>query len=544
MLVLHDFRVRQRDFLLEISRAMTAQLDLSEVLRLVLNASVVMLSGEVGLIALRELSGEYRVRATVGVDDERLTELNERLQELVHGANDANEPMQVNAKLRQMAEWLNPQLQQSIALPLVMAREPLGLLIVFRQYKGNATPDDVQILQSFADQAAIAVHNAQLYARIDQERRRLAAILEHSGDGVMILDADLHILSFNRALERMTGWQSDDAVGLPLADVICWQHQEVGDIEASMRQGWPYAAPTDADEVVTDTTETREIVIGSDETTAGRTLYVEGDLLRRDEGIVSVGITYAPLFTRSGHLANIVANVRDITNFRQAQEMQKMFVSTVSHELRTPITLIKGYANTLTRDDVTWNPEVVKDSLVVIEEEADRLNALVDNLITASKIQAQRTLDINPSLTAVDEVAARAVERFSTQARDHQLVVDFPPGFPRVEADEVRIRQVIDNLISNAVKYTPSGGTVTVRGHHNASQITVAVQDTGIGMTQPEQERLFERFYRVDNALSRKTEGTGLGLYLSRAIIDAHGGSMYVDSQPGKGSTFTFTLPR
>lgn len=522
MLMLHDFRVRQRDFLLEISRAMTAQLDLGEVLRLVLNASVVMLSGEVGLIALRSPMGDYRIRATMGVDNERINVLDDQLQLLVSQTEEGLDPAKINERLRSMAVALDPRLKQSIALPLLMAGEPMGLLIVFRAYRGNTTPDDIQILQSFADQAAIAVHNAQLYAGIDQERRRLRAILQNSADGVMILDPHLAILSFNFALERLTGWTAEEVVGLHLGQVIRWERQDIGDIELSIANGWPQNV-TEKD---------------------GAPLYVEGDMIRKDGVALSIGITYAPLMTPSGNLVNIIANVRDITNFRKAQEMQRMFISTVSHELRTPITLIKGYASTLTREDVRWNEAILKDSLQVIEEEADRLNSLVDNLITASKLQTHRALDITPDATDLQAVAARSVARFQKQTAKHTLSLNFAPNFPIVHADEVRIRQVMDNLVSNAIKYSPQGGKIEVGGSYDANSVTIYVKDEGIGMASVDQERLFERFYRVDNVLSRKTEGTGLGLYLSRAIVDAHGGKIYVDSAPNKGSTFYFTIPR
>jgi PAS domain S-box-containing protein len=522
MLMLHDYRVRQRDFLLQISRAMTAQLDVGEVLRLVLNASVAMLSGEVGLIALRGVEDEYQIRATIGIEDQNLESLNNQLQNLVADAASGLDAEQVSARMRQMATSLDPRLQQSVALPLVMAGEPLGILIIFRAYRGNPTQDDIQVLQSFADQAAVAVHNAQLYAGIDQERRRLRAILQQSADGVMILDPHLNILSFNHALERMTGWQAEQAIGLHLSDVMRWKRLDVGDIEQAMINGWPFAK-------------------GDQES---KPHYVEGDLHRKDEVVVSIAITYAPLLARSGTLTNIIANVRDITNFRKAQDMQNMFVSTVSHELRTPITLIKGYAGTLNREDATWNPDVIRDSLKVIEEEADRLNALVDNLITASKLQARRQLDINPDATRLTEVARRSVERFSKQATKHSLTLNFRDNFPVIHADEVRLRQVIDNLVSNAIKYTPQAGQIEVGGDYDDETVTLYVRDNGVGMTETEMEQLFQRFYRVDNALSRKTEGTGLGLYLSRAIVEAHNGSIDVTSRPGEGSTFYVHLPR
>jgi signal transduction histidine kinase len=235
--------------------------------------------------------------------------------------------------------------------------------------------------------------------------------------------------------------------------------------------------------------------------------------------------------------------VRDITNFRQAQEMQNVFISTISHELKTPVALIKGHAATLRRDDVEWDQDVVREYSAVIEDEADRLAVLIENLLMTSKIQTQRTLELSRDDVRLDQLAARAVERFSTQTQNHEFKLNFPSYFPVIQGDEQRLRQVLDNLLSNAIKYSPDGGVIDVGGMVDDTTVTVYVRDEGVGLRESDQERVFERFYRVDGALSRKTQGTGLGLFLARAIIEAHGGTMYVESEPGHGSTFYFTLP-
>jgi signal transduction histidine kinase len=180
----------------------------------------------------------------------------------------------------------------------------------------------------------------------------------------------------------------------------------------------------------------------------------------------------------------------------------------------------------------------------VIEEEADRLTVLIENLLAASKLQAERTLNLNLGDVRLDHLAERAVERFSTQSKAHHFILNFPPDFPPVQGDEVRLRQVIDNLLSNAIKYSPDGGEIEVGGYADDHTVSVFVRDQGVGLTEADQERIFDRFYRVDDALTRKTHGTGLGLYLSKSIIEAHGGTMRVESEPGKGSTFIFTLPQ
>src|SRR5690606_15754554 len=190
-------------------------------------------------------------------------------------------------KINEMATTLDRRLRQSLFLPLVIGGEAVGLLIVFRASLVHATENDLQILQSFADQAAIAVHNAQLYARIDHERNRLSAILENSADGVMILDANLRIVGFNRALERMTGWLMGEALGRNQDEVISWKRLEKSDLQSAMKEGWPFRFSPDA---------------------PTETLYVEGDLIRRDGMTLGIGITYAPLLTPDNHLTNIIAN--------------------------------------------------------------------------------------------------------------------------------------------------------------------------------------------------------------------------------------------
>lgn len=525
MLSLPDYPVRQRDFLLEISRAITARLDLGEVLRRVLHASVVMTAARVGLIALHnDRLGKFSIRAYTGLKSESIPEINARLHEIMESVYERGMDYDyLDAQLTDMAESLQDGLRQAVAMPLVFDKKPLGLLIVFRSYQADVTRDDMQILHSFADQAAIAVHNAQLYESINQERQRLSAILDNSGDGVMILDENLTILQINRAFEYMTAWSANDAVGLNQDDVIVWDKIEQDELRDAMVAGWPNPQHNSMSSV---------------------TFYVEGDLERNDGLTLSIGITYAPLFSADGKLTNIIANLRDITNFRRAQEMQNVFISTVSHELRTPVALIKGYASTLNREDAKWDISTLKGSLEVIEDEADRLTELIEDLLTASKIQSERDINITFADADLEAIARASIERLSTQTTKHIFDLSFPEDFPRIAGDARLLRQVMDNLITNAIKYSPNGGKVTVGGRFNEQSATVFVRDEGEGISESDQSRIFERFFRVESTLTTKTKGTGLGLYLVKAIIEAHGGTIHVKSQLGHGSTFYFTLPR
>lgn len=523
MFLLPDFRVRQRDFLLEISRAMTAQLDLGEVLRLILRSSVTMLAAEVGLIALREQNSRaLRVRALIGVSPEHV----QVFQPLLVGVSDEDDSIvipEIERKLRSVADELQIPLRQLVALPMVLGDEFMGVIYVFRAFSGTTTLNDQQVLQSFGDQAAIAVHNARLYSAMNQERQRLERILQYGADGVMILDSTRAIQTFNKAMSRISGWQADAVMGQPYETVIKWAGRPQGtDLLEALRAGWPVLEDSDG---------------------VAEAFYAEGDLLRPDGTTIGVGITYAPLVDDERRLINIIVNVRDISHFREAQKMKSTFISVISHELKTPVALIKGYAGTLRREDADWDPAIVQQGLSVIEDEADRLTGLIENLLSATKLQAEG-MQIKYEDVRLDRIVAAVVERFTTQTELHQFALDFPPGFPPVPGDSTRLRQVIDNLVGNAVKYSPDGGTIRVAGSYTDEQVRVDVHDEGVGLPQDEWGRVFERFYRVDDALTRRTQGTGLGLYLAKAVVQAHGGEIGVHSTPGAGSTFYFTLPR
>jgi PAS domain S-box-containing protein len=338
----------------------------------------------------------------------------------------------------------------------------------------------------------------------------------------MILDAKLNVERWNRALSRITGLSTEQATGRHHDAMIRWKQRDMGpDLAETIAGSWT-SHPTN---------------------TPTETIYVEGDLERTDGTTISVGITYAPLRRNDGTLQNIIANVRDITHFREAERLKSTFISVISHELKTPVALIKGYADTLSREDADWDVDTIQNGLHVIVDEADRLTELIENLLAASKLQAEG-MRLNMDDVNLPALVQQAIERFQTQTDKHTLKSDFPADFPIIMGDTVRLRQVIDNLISNAIKYSPKGGKILVRGSCDDQWVQVTVSDQGQGLPPEQLERVFERFYRVDNALTSSTQGTGLGLYLAHAVITAHGGRIWASNNPKGGATFTFTLPR
>jgi len=512
--MLPDIRVRQRDYLLEISRAVTEELDLDKLLGRILKYSIELLAGHAGFIALSNPNGHWSLAVSNGLPEAIERFLDAWLDRIppIKDPKDIQIP-EINNILSQISMGT----LSAVGLPLVAQGEVIGFIYIFRNYRGSFSANDRSLLSSFANQAAIAVRNARLYREVNREKQRITAMLDSAADGILILNPDHSIERTNAAFARMFGLSQEMLQSMTHEDVIHWAKDPhgitLGEAEAG---GWPLSPQAH--------------------------LYVEGDL-RRPSGQppLPVGITYAPLISTEGSLLNTIATIRDITRFRQADELKSEFVSIVSHELKTPVALIKGYVSTLRRDDVQWDPEIMGESLQVIEEEADRLTRLIEDLLDASRLQAGG-MPLKRSDIAMKSMAERLAERFQVQTEDHQIIVDLPDDLPVVMADEIRIEQVLSNLISNAIKYAPDG-KITINGCGRPQEILICVADEGPGIHTGDLPHIFDRFYRSPET-SRKTKGAGLGLYLARAIIEAHGGRIWADPKPDKGARICFSLPR
>ncbi len=501
LIMLPDFRVRQRDYLLEISRALTQELDREKLLARILKIAIEMLAGQAGIIALKQTEG-WRVAAAHGIAPAFLSYLAPLLAEEKVAELDVRE---LNRMLKELTYTASMGLLNGTALPLAAHGQVIGVIFIFRNYPDLFTPNDRVLLQSFANQAAIAVYNAQLYGQVSYEKQRLDALLDSAADGILILNADHTIERVNLAFEKLYNRSRAEITGRQHNEIIRWAVEPQGKtLEEAIANGWPL--------------------------TPNATLYVEGDLKRPEPPPIPIGVTYAPLLSSEGKLRNVIVSVRDITHFRTAEEIKSTFISIVSHELRTPVALIKGYASTLRRDDAKWDKHTISDSLAVIEEEADRLSKMIDDLLDASRLQAGG-LSLNRADVSLSTVAGRVAERFASQSTKHKIVAEFPEKFPVILADETRIEQVIANLVSNSLKYA-THGEIRISGSVRPEQVIVCVSDEGPGIEAKDLPHIFDRFYRSTNAV-KQTKGAGLGLYLARAIIEAHGGRIWADASTG-----------
>jgi PAS domain S-box-containing protein len=515
--MLPDFRLRQREYLLEISRAMSARLDLSALLELILHNAVEILAGQAGLITLRHDDDQFIPAASIGLPPQAVPLFEPLWRDLESEENRSDIP-DMSLRLALASRAAGVPLRQVVALPLEIGKEAIGYIFIFRTRGAAFSSNDRQVLGAFADQAAIAMQNARLYQQVSAERERLNAIIQNSGDGVMIINAYRIIQTWNKALTNLTGISAEAAIGRPCYEVLNLRTKPGLSV---CHTACPLMNPP----------------------VDGR-LYAEGIHHRADGLAITLADNYSPQFNSDGKISQIIANVRDMTRLREAEELKQTLLSVISHELKTPVSIIKGYAGTLAREDANWDKATLADGLAIIEEEADRLDRLITNLLEASRLQAG---GLKLRLSTVDpaEMAKSAVENLQATTQKHTFSVEFPADFPQIQGDYDRLREVWTNLIGNAIKYSPEGGLIKVGGLVSDSQQSVKlfVSDEGIGIPPGDQERIFERFHRVDNRLARQTPGTGLGLYLVKAVVEAHGGHVWVESSPGHGSIFWVELP-
>jgi len=227
---------------------------------------------------------------------------------------------------------------------------------------------------------------------------------------------------------------------------------------------------------------------------------------------------------------------------QEANRLKSELLSTLSHEMRTPLASIKGYTTALLMDDTDWDETTQREFLEIIDEECDNLENLVSDILESSTIEAG-LMRIEKQPTLLARLAQRSIEQASLRTRQHRFIASFPPGFPVVDADPRRIEQVLHNLLDNAVKYSPNGGLVVVRGEVRENEVQISVADQGVGIAPEHLNRLFERFFRIKSGIGPNVVGTGLGLPIARTIVESHGGRIWAESSLGAGTTFYFTLP-
>ncbi|HEY2072210.1 MAG TPA: ATP-binding protein [Gaiellaceae bacterium] len=396
-------------------------------------------------------------------------------------------------------------LHSYMCVPLVGRDHTLGAITFVSSEPGRAYGvADLRLADELARRAAAAIENARLYREAEQ-RAEAARAIATIGDGVLLVDRDGRVRLWNAAAARITGLREEELLGKLITSALPgWK--EVG-------KRVPVAGTGEAPVV-----ESVPIDLG------GREVWLSLSAVGFEDGIV-----YA---------------FRDLTEERRLETMRQDLVATVSHELRTPLAAIYGSALTLRREDVELEDEMRNTLLRVIAEEAARLGEIVNDLLLAGQLDSG---SLHVQIEPCDPLAIVRSELEAAQAHAPatvELELEAPDALPAVSADPSQLRQVVANLIDNAIKYSPAGGPVTVSLKTDNGNVRLAVSDTGIGIPPDERRRIFEKFYRLDPEMTGGIGGTGLGLYICRELVRRIDGRIWVEGNGGHGSTFVVEIPR
>jgi len=413
--------------------------------------------------------------------------------------------------------------ESALTVPLLVGDQVLGVIAVHKYQPDAFGDEDLLFLETIAAQSAMVItslrRSEHLSTQLQTRLSELQAVLSTMADGVLILDASGRLVALNRAARALlSGGQASIVLGQPLEQQAWGQ--------------WPLGAR--------ELTDTLRPLLARVQ--AGEAL-VEAEVHLERPGRRSLSFSGTPLVDARERVVGCVLIVRDMTSYHQIEELKDEMLSVASHDLKTPVTVIRSQAQLLRRHIRAQiaTMDQVDEGLGSIVEQTDRLAKLLTLLLDLSRIEAGR-LELQRRRVDLGLLAATAIAEVQATTDRHQLQLHVV-GRPTGHWDENRLHQVLANLLTNAVKYAPDGGPIGVAIQTDHSSVSLCVRDHGVGLTHEEAEHVFDRFFRAK--AMRRLEGTGLGLYICRSIIAAHGGHIWVESGGrGRGSAFWLTLPR
>jgi two-component system NtrC family sensor kinase len=389
-----------------------------------------------------------------------------------------------------------------IYVPLISQKKAIGVLGVFNRIASQSfLPRHTRVLSTLADYAAMAIYNANLYSGSEIQRKKLGAILSQTDNPVLVLDDRRHFVVVNRAAQMAFNLpMEDELIGQPVEETL--RHKEALQF-ASQRVGR------------------------------------NGHFNQRAELVTTDGRIFSASMTIIENVGRSIV-MHDVTQFKELDKLKSEFVSVVSHDLRSPLTAILGYVQLMERAGPM--NEMQQDFARRVQTSVANITDLITNLLDLGRLEAG--LDLSLVDCAVDEILREIESDLRMSVKEKQLIWDMvvDDNLPKVWADHNRLQQAFMNLIVNAVKYTPSGGQVSVTAKAHDGQIIICISDTGVGIAPADQPYIFDKFFRSES-VAQSHEGTGLGLSIVKSVIDRHDGRIWVNSRLGRGSSFTIVLP-
>jgi PAS domain S-box-containing protein len=423
-----------------------------------------------------------------------------------------------------------------ISVPLMSGSDVFGVLSLLSKQPNFFNESHLRLVSTVANEMAVFAHNAELYSYISEQAEALAsslivqeqdasrsrAILESIADGVLAFDSEDRITLVNPAAEVILGVSGEMLMNRHVPHDL--RNLELGPELLDLVQS----------------------VVNAAHEGARGALILSRRRFSMNGRVISVSLS--PVATSKHETLGLVAVLRDITREVEIEREKSDFVSTVSHELRTPMTVIKGHTDLLLAGAVGALSPMQGNFLQAVKRNTDRMNTLVSDLLTVSRIETGRmAISMQPNYYEVGELMDSGMQtlRSLAEAKNQQLILNVATELPEVLIDRDRTIQVLTNLISNSIKYTPNNGRIEVNVvcAEGGEEVQVDVADNGIGIAEKDQEKLFQPFYRSDNAEAKMQEGTGLGLVIAKSLVELQGGRLWLKSKPGEGTSFSFTMP-
>ncbi len=492
-------RIDILETLSKVGRSVTASLELDQVLTTIVNAAVDITNAEEGsLLILDEESGELYVRAARYYDDAVVRTFRLPIADsLANEVLRTGQPVVID-EATPLKIKTNYLVRTLMYVPLKVHGRVIGVLGVDNRTNGQVFSDrHGLLLTALADHAAIAIENARLFTSTNIERQKLETILTGIGDGVIVVDSEKRVLLANHAARAAFGVAQDDISLQPIERVF--PHEQLLEMLTEAHPLLPYRCELNLDD--------------------GRTLNAQ---LTQIPGV------------------GLAVTMQDITHLKELDRIKTDFVNTVSHDLRSPLTAILGYVELIERVDPV--SERQREFIHRVQISVRNITNLINDLLELGRIESG--FDTRKEFVPLSVIVQYSVDSLESTIieKEHKLTLDFSDQNAKIFGDPTRLRQLVDNLIGNAIRYTPKSGQIKIRLMAETDQIILQIEDTGPGIPPADQPYIFDKFYRASN-IPPDVPGSGLGLAIVKSIVENHQGRVWVDSSLGQGTVFTVVFP-
>jgi len=524
-------------FLLEANKALTSTLDLDRLLKVIMGQAKRVVNAEASsLMLLDEAKKELFFDVTLGGKGEKLRQMRLKLGQGIAGwvakegkplmVRDARKDPRFFAKADEVTKFITKSI---LCVPLRIKERIIGIMEAINEVsRGYFVDEDREMFEAFASQAAIAIENARLFQNLKREKEKIEAVFSGMEDGAIVADARLNLVMLNSSAENLLGMGKRDCLGKKISRVVSqfeafsrWEPKKAAVPGSSLKEFL-----TKEDKVITF------------------------DLVRRKPKMLILSAIATRIIDEENRVVGYVMVIRDVTSERKEEYLKANFVSSISHKLRTPLTCIDGYSLLLReKERLSKLDKVGKKAVRIIDRQGRRLYRLIDELLRFSMLESE-SLGLTRRKESLKSIVKMSLKKLSSRIRGSGAKVVMEDSIDRVPpifVDRAKVQEVIENLIENAVKFNDKRKKrveISARPLKGEKFIRVEIKDNGSGIPSEEMDKIFSKFYQIEEFFTGQVEGAGLGLAVVKQVVEAHGGKVGVESRQGRGSKFFFTLPK